>query len=140
MTLELPEAFNFIRILYTLNTHLRGPNVTRFHSVTSRFPDTRLSKKYNVHTECSPLRPKFHPNSLYAQAFSSYKVVENRKGTEWPQNDLNYLSIKGTLYTLITHPCGPNFAPFRSTIGRFRDTRLSEIGNAPNALRITLTT
>ncbi len=47
MTPELPEAFNFTSILYTLNTHLR-PNFTPFHSMTKRFRDTKLPKIENA--------------------------------------------------------------------------------------------
>ena len=68
---------------------------------------------------------------LYDQPFSRYKVVENRKCTEWPQNDLNHLTVERTLYTMNTTPQGPNFTPFRSTTRRFREARLSQIGNAP---------
>ena len=44
MTPELPEAFNFTNILYTLNTDLQGLKVPPCRSLTSRFRDTRLSK------------------------------------------------------------------------------------------------
>ncbi len=50
-----------------------------------------------------------------------YKVGENQKCTEWPQTELEDLTVKGTLYTLSTYPWGPNCGPFRSTISRFRD-------------------
>ncbi len=75
--------------------------------------------------------------SLHDQPFSRYRFFENRKYTEWPQNDLKHLSVKSTLCTLNTHPRGPNFTPFRSTTSRFQDTRL-KIGNAPNDPRMTL--
>ncbi len=55
--------------------------------------------------------------------------------TEWPQTDPEHLTVKSTLYTLNTYPWGPPFAPFRSTISRFRDTtctRSVKIGNALN--------
>ncbi len=48
MTPELPEAFNFTRTLCTLNTHLRGPNLTPFRSMMNRFRDTGFSKIGNA--------------------------------------------------------------------------------------------
>ena len=48
MTPELPEVFNFTNIPYTLNTHPRGRNIISLCSVTSHFPDTRLSKIGNA--------------------------------------------------------------------------------------------
>ncbi len=71
--------------------------------------------------------------------FWRYKVVENWKCTQWPQKDLNHLTVKRNMYTLNTQPQGPNFNPFRSMTSRFRDKR-SKIGNAPNDNRRTLTT
>ena len=99
-----------------------------------------ICRKYPVYTEYSPPRTKFHSVSFYDQPFSRYKVVENRKCTKWPQNDLNHLTVKSTLYTLNANPQGPNFTPFRSTTSRFRDISLPQITNAPNDPRMTLTT
>ncbi len=68
-------------------------------------------------------------------AVSEIHVSENRKCTEWPQTELEDLTVKSTLYTLNTYPWGPNFCPFRSTISRFQDktyTRTAKIRNAPN--------
>ena len=48
--------------------------------------------------------PIFYSVSLYDQSFSRYKVVENPKRPEWPQNDITHLSVKSSLYTLNTHP------------------------------------
>ncbi len=115
---------------------------SEIHQMTPEWPYALNCQKGPVYTEYSPPRPKFHSVSLYDQPYSRYKV-ENRKCTkwpennlthlksectEWPQNYLNHLSVKSTLYTLNTHTRGPNFTPFRSTISRFRDTRLSKIG------------
>ena len=44
---ELLEAFKFTSILYTLNTHPWGPNITLFCSMISHFQETRLSKIRN---------------------------------------------------------------------------------------------
>ncbi len=51
-----------------------------------------------------------------------YKVGENRKCTEWPQTELEHLTVQTTIHTLNIYPWGPNFGPFNSTINRFRDT------------------
>ena len=92
-----------------------------FRSKTCSPQDTRLSKignapndpewpqvvncqKYPAYTEYSHPRPKFHSVWLYDEPCLRYKVDENRKCTQWPQNDLNHLSVKSTLSTLNTHP------------------------------------
>ncbi len=54
----------------------------------------------NIH----PRGLNFQSVLLYDQPFSRYRFFENRKCTEWPQNDLTHLSVKSTLYTLNTHP------------------------------------
>ncbi len=71
--------------------------------------------------------------------FSRYNVVENRKFTKWPQNDLKHLTVKSVLYTLNNHRWCPNFTLFRSTTSLFRDT-WPKTRNAPNDPRMTLTT
>ncbi len=93
-----------------------------------------------MYTKYSPPRPQITFISLYDQPFSRYRFFENRKFTEWPQNDLKHLSVKSTLCTLNTHPRGPNITPFRSTTSCFWHIRLSITGNAPNDPRITLIT
>ncbi len=83
----------------------------------------------------------YHASRLFElQAISRYRLVKNRKCTEWPQNELNLLCVNSTLYTLNTHSRSPNFTPFHSTTRRFWDTRLSKIGNAPNDPRMTFST
>ncbi len=47
-----------------------------------------LRRKFSSVCPASPPRDKFSSVSLYNQPFSRYKVVENRKCTEWPQTDL----------------------------------------------------
>ncbi len=45
------------------------------------------------------MSPKFHSVLLYHQPCSRYKAAKNRtEYTEWPQNDLEYLTFKSTLY------------------------------------------
>ncbi len=100
---------------------------------------TQLSKVPCIHSIRAP-KTQFHFISLKSQPFSRYKVDENRKCTEWPQIDLNPLTVKGTLYVLNTHPRGLNLNPLRSTARHFRHTSLPKIRNTPNDPRITLTT
>ena len=84
-------------------------------------------KHLTVKSTCSTLytpntyhpSPKFSSVSLYNQPFSRYKIVENRKCTEWPQNELETWAVKSTLYALNTYPWGPNFTPFHSTVAPF---------------------
>ena len=44
--------------------------------------------------------------SLWDQPFSRCKVVENPKCTEWPQTDLEHLTVKSTLHILKTYFLG----------------------------------
>ena len=52
---------------------------------------------------------------------------QNRKCTEWPQTELEHLTVKGTLYTLNTYPWGSNFGLFCSTIKHFQDTTCTRL-------------
>ena len=67
---------------------------------------------------CTPEAQIWVRFALRPDAFE-IKIVENRKCTEWPQNDHKTLTVKSTLNTLSTHRQGPNFGPFRSTVSRF---------------------
>ncbi len=69
------------------------------------------------------LRPKLRSVLLHNKRFSRYKVAENWKCTEWPQTELEHLTVKSTLYTLNTYPRGPNFDPFLSMTSHFWDTK-----------------
>ncbi len=115
------------------------------HWMTPNWIWTLSSQKYFIHTICLPLRPKFCSVLLYKWSFpryNMYKVGENRKCTEWPQTELEHLTVKNTLYTLNTYPWRPNFGPLRSTISRMWDktcTRSAKIGNAPNDPKLNLT-
>ena len=149
--------------LHTLNTYSQGPNFGSFRSTVSRFRDTTCtrsakignapndpklnltlnSQKYAIYTMTYPLRSKFSSVLLYDQPFPRYKIVKNRKCTEWSQTALEYLTVKCTLYALHTYSRGPNFGPFCSTICHFWDTtctRSVKIGNAPNDPKLTLNT
>ena len=44
-------------------------------------------------------------------SFSRYKIVENRKYTEWPQNDHNHLIVKKYPAYTEYSPWGSNFTP-----------------------------
>ena len=110
------------------------------HRLTPNWTWTLNSQKYLMYTEHLPLRPRFWSISLYDQPFPRYKlykVGKNRKCNDWPQINLQHLTVKSTLYTLKTYPRGPNFHPFCSTTSRFWDTRLSKIRNAPSGAKLT---
>ncbi len=76
---------------------------------------------------------------LYDHPFSRTKVVDNRKYTKWPLNDLEHL-VNSTLYTLNTNFGGPHFTCFtlRSAVQDIRLSKVGKIGNAPNYLRLIL--
>ncbi len=60
--------------------------------------------------------------------WSNFLVRDNRKCTKWPQNELEYLTVKSTLFTLNTYFRDPNFCPFHFTTSCFEDTMLLKIG------------
>ena len=127
-----------------------------FHSITSRFWDTRLLKigkapndprmtlikHLNIESTLYTLNP--HPRETNFTPFRSTTSLFRGKGLSKIRYALNdprmTLSTLNALYKLNTHPWGPNFIPFPSTTSRIRDTRLSKIGNVPNNPRKTLTT
>ena len=69
----------------------------------------------------------FGPFSLY-KPFPRYNLVKNRKCTEWPQTELEHLTVKITLhtgYTKNTPPCRcPNYGLFRSKMSGFQGIAL----------------
>ncbi len=82
-------------------------------------PTTHVATNYLrmiLNTELSkvPLSPRiiFSSVSLCNHPFSRYKIVGNRKSTEWTRNDLEHLTVKSTLYALNTYPQGTNFIRF----------------------------
>ncbi len=91
--------------------------------MASRFGDTRLSKiKYVAfylwtNTEHVTAKCTLYATNTYLrgsillvcfslrQAFFKVQVVENRKCTEWPQNDIKYWTVKSTFYSIMgTYP------------------------------------
>ncbi len=66
--------------------------------------------------------------------YRDIRLVENRKWTEWPQTELEHLTVKSTLHMLSTYPWGPNVGPFRSTISCFQDTTCTMSAKTRNAL------
>ncbi len=63
------------------------------------------NRKNQKCTEVGIPEPEFDSVLLYGQPFLRYMVPEtrkNRKCTEWPQYDLEHLTFKSTLHTLIT--------------------------------------
>ncbi len=157
------------------------PMRPKLHSISfydKTFRDTSLSKignapndfyhitfKSSMYTLNSHLKTKFHSVSLYDQEFSRYKLLGNRKCTEWHQNDLHHLTVKSKysiyieclalrpkfhsvwlycekfpVYTEYAPP-RPKFIQLLSTTSNFRDTflsKLSKIGNAMNDTTMTL--
>ena len=94
-------------------------------------------QRHNVYTEYPPPKHKFHSQTLlYDQPFSRYKLAKNRKYTEWPLNGLKHLTVKRTLYTLITHPEAQISLRFAARPAVLK-IHLAEIGNAPNDVRMT---
>ncbi len=68
------------------------------HRMTPEGSQAFKCQKNPVYTEYSPPRSKLHSVSLYDQSFSKYSVAKNPKWTEWPQNDLNYLTVKSSIH------------------------------------------
>ena len=121
-------------VIYTIY----WPHTLKSWSRTSCFRDTRSSKIGNA-----PNDPKW-TWTLNSQKYSTYRKYltpevqilirfalwlavseiqgrQNQKFTEWPQTELEHLTINTTLYTLNTYPWGPKFAPFCSTTSIFED-------------------
>ncbi len=142
--IRTPELQNFVCFaLWLAVSKIQGCQISEMHRVTPNWTWTLNSQKYLMYTEHLPLRPRFWSISLYDQPFPRYKlykVGKNRKCNDWPQINLQHLTVKSTLYTLKTYPRGPNVRPFRSTISHFRDTRSRKIGNAPNEPKLNLMT
>ncbi len=109
------QRYPIYLLLVSLN-----PNFIQFPSTTSRFwvtghceTSAQNDPKMTLNITRSTLpytfllmsqSPKFHPIFLYTQPFSRYKVVGIGKCTEWPQDDLEHLTVKSTLYKLSTFP------------------------------------
>ncbi len=76
---------------------------------------------------------KFHSVLLYDQSFLSYRPFWD-KWTELPSDDLEHYKVKGTPYVtnVLESLISPHFFLYDQP---FWDTKLSIIGNAPNALK-----
>ena len=68
--------------------------------------------KNKAYTEYSPPSPAFFSPFLHIQSGLRYKVVEIWECTEWPQIDLEYLTVKSALYITTVQ----NLIAFRTTI------------------------
>ena len=104
---------------YTLNTYSCGPNFGPFalhlavtemhvqsgrksemHRMTPNWTWTPKSQKYCKYTKYLPWGPNFGPFRSTGSRFNIYKVGENRKCTEWPQTELEHLTLKNhSIYT-----------------------------------------
>ena len=102
------------------------------------------SQKYSIYTEL--LTPEAQIVVLVRFALRlvvfeiHVEVGDNQKCSEWPQSELEHLTVKRTLYALDTYPWGPNFRLFCSMIRGFQDTMLPKMGNAPNDPKLNLHT
>ncbi len=68
-----------------------------------------------------------------------YKATKNWKCTEWPQTELEDLTVKSTLYTLNTWPWNIFiFFSLRSAISEIQGRQ--KMGNAPNDPKLSLNT
>ncbi len=105
--------------------------------MTLEWPSALKCQRYTVYTDTP--RPKFQSVSLYDQPFSRYMFVKKTECTQWPQNDLNYVGVESTLYTLNTHPEAQISFRFALRPAVFR-YKVVQKGNAPNDPRVTLTT
>ena len=106
---------------------------------TSTPNSQHLIVKYSIYTKYLLQKAKLVRFTL-RRAFSKIKFVKNRKCAEWPQTELEHLTVKGILYTLHTSPTGPNFGQFRSMSSRFWDRNSSKNGNSLNDPKINLNT
>ncbi len=119
---------------------IQGCQKSEMHRMTPEWPQALIGQKYPVYTEYSPPRPKFHSVSFYDQALLRYKLVKNWQCTEWPQKDLDMLSVKSNLPTQNIRPRGPNFTTFHSTVSRFSRYKVVENRKCTEWPRITWTT
>ncbi len=94
---------------------------------------TLNSLKYPVYIKYLPLEAQI---LVLLALIPRYTVIKYQKCTEWPQTEVEHLTVKSTLYTCTknTYPRCPNFGQFHSITSRFWDTciRSSKISNAPN--------
>ena len=98
---------------YTVNTYARGPNCGPFPSMASQLGGTRCVEN-----------------------------AKNRICTEWPQTDLEQLTIKVPYIhcTLSKYPLGPNLGPFCSTTSRVEIQGWWKSENAQTNPRLNLNT
>ncbi len=118
---------------FLVTKHFEAPNNPQMTLNTTR------SK---VHYNCVANIPESQLSLLFSlRPAMGCKVVDNGKNlkcTEWPQINIEHLTVKVPLcYALSTYHRGTNVGPFFSTASRFQDTRLSKIRNALNDLRLT---
>ncbi len=77
--------------------------------ITPNWPWTLNNNKYSAGTKDLPLRWNFGPFCSTTTSFRDMRSPETRKCTEWPETELGHLTVKSTLYTLITYHWGSNF-------------------------------
>ncbi len=88
---------------HLIQVHWMTPNNIENYKVK-----VELTPKYRIFVFLYAWVPNF-------TVFARYKIAENRKHAEWPQNDIEPLTIKSTLVALNTYHWGPNCGLFCST-------------------------
>ncbi len=117
-TTYLPMRSIFFRFALRLSvSEIQAHQKSEMHGMTPNLTGTLNSPKYPVYTKYLPLSSKFWSVLLYDYEFPRYKLVKNRKGTEWPKKWTWALNSQSTLHT---YPWVPNFDPFRSTTSGFQ--------------------
>ena len=76
--------------------HVQGGQKSEVHRMTLSWTLTLNSQKYSIYNKYLPLRPKFWSVLLYDYPFpryNMYNVGEKQKCTEWPQTELEHLTV-----------------------------------------------
>ncbi len=111
--------------LYTLSRYLWGPNLGLCHSTISPFRDTRLLEMHRMafkwpwilkHQKCCLCPLNTYPQAqifihcaLWTAVLRDNVVkIETPEMYQWPQTDLEHLTVKSTQYTLNKYSQGPN--------------------------------
>ncbi len=94
-----PEAKTLVRFALRLAIseiqHVQGQRKLEMHRMTPNATWTLNSQKYSIYTKYLPLKSKFFSVLLlFSRFWDTYKVAENRKCTQWPQTELEHLTVK----------------------------------------------
>ncbi len=105
----LPPTPTFSSILRSAVFEIEGYEISEMHRMITDWP-LNCQKACRIHRIFTP-KGHFLSVSPIRPAVSWYKVVENRKCTEWLQSELwlNCQKYTCTLYTLNTYPRMPKY-------------------------------